>query len=290
MAQGKLPSSCWRLITLTWQDEQSHARPTPTDWFLHIFFSCVFFFLLCYFLAEKSFFHCLSKTAKLVMKPNCASTAIRAHLLYQHSVLQIIHSLLWISQTIRTLPRDWEKGSIWAFQRHWLGAALVCASVTGRLVRYLHLRSEHSNKESAFTSKDSPRRWEWEWRGRGWRGWWGCSDLELLSWARMPRRCQALFRCRSIARATSECVALWRTSKRLRWNSLIVGETWTPVFLKWSLSPSTPHSTELFIKDPYRPVWGESGEVFQGQSMRQACWATSKVGPAQRFSPTSFVN
>lgn len=79
----------------------------------------------------------------------------------------------------------------------------------------------------------------------------------------MPHWCQVLFWCRSIARAISECVALWRTSKRLRWNSLIVIETWATPFLKRSLSASTPWSTQLFIKDGYRQVWGERG-VFRG--------------------------
>lgn len=59
------------------------------------------------------------------MKLNWASTAIKPHLQYQHSILQIIHSLLWILQTIRTLPRDWGNGSIWAFQTHSQGAVLV---------------------------------------------------------------------------------------------------------------------------------------------------------------------
>lgn len=62
------------------------------------------------------------------MKLNGASTAIKAHLQYQHSILQIIHSLLWILQTIRTLPGDWGNGSIWAFQTHSQGAC-ACASI-----------------------------------------------------------------------------------------------------------------------------------------------------------------
>lgn len=151
--------------------------------------------------------------------------------------------------------------SIWAFQTHSQGAVLVpsVASLTSPpfirqlAVRYLHLRSESTNKESAFTSTDRPGSWVGL----------GCSDLELLSWARMPHWCQVLFWCRSIARAISECVALWRTSKRLRWNSLIVIETWATPFLKRSLSASTPWSTQLFIKDGYRQVWGERG-FFKG--------------------------
>lgn len=145
--------------------------------------------------------------------------------------------LLWIWQTIRTLPGDRENGSIWAFQTHSQGAVLVpsVASLASPpfirqlAVRYLHLRSESTNKGSAFTSTDRPRSW----------GGPGCSGSELLSRARMPRWCQVLFRCRSIARAISECVALWRTSKWLRWNSLIVTGTWDTPFLKRSLSAST---------------------------------------------------
>lgn len=151
--------------------------------------------------------------------------------------------------------------SIWAFQTHSQGAVLVpsVASLASPpfirqlAVCYLHLRSESTNKESAFTSTDRPGSWVGL----------GCSDLELLSWARMPHWCQVLFWCRSIARAISECVALWRTSKRLRWNSLIVSKTWATPFLKRSLSASTPWSTQLFIKDGYRRVWGERG-VFKG--------------------------
>lgn len=133
-------------------------------------------------------------------------------------------------------------------------ASPSCLFIRRLAVRYLHLRSERTNKESAFTSRD--RSW-------GWEGGLGVQTWELLSWARMSHPCQVLFRCRSIARAISECVALWRTSKWLRWNSLIVIETWTPLFLKWSLSASTPWSTQLFIKDGYRRVWGES-RVFRG--------------------------
>lgn len=103
-----------------------------------------------------------------IMKLNWASTAIKPHLQYQHSILQIIHSLLWILQTIRTLPGDWGNGSIWAFQTHSQGAVLVppvASLASPPFIRqlaapYLHLRSESANKESAFTSTDRPRSWE----------------------------------------------------------------------------------------------------------------------------------
>lgn len=97
------------------------------------------------------------------MKLNLASTAIKPHLQYQHSILQIIHSLLWISETIRSLPGDCGNGSIWAFQTHSQGAVLVPSVASLSIppfiqqlaVQYLLLGSESTNKESAFTSGDS---------------------------------------------------------------------------------------------------------------------------------------
>lgn len=241
---------------------QSHKYHSGITADTHWVIALTFLLCDCVFLQENVSATGYQRPQTYIMKLNWASTAIKPHLQYLHSILQIIHSLLWILQTIRTLPGDWGNGSIWAFQTHSQGAVLVPSVASLAIlpfirrlaVLYLHLRSEHTNKESAFTSTD---------RSRGWEGGLGCSDLELLSWARMPRWCQVLFQCRSIARAISECVALWRTSKWLRWNSLIVIETWTPPFLKWSLSASTPWSTQLFIKDGYRRVWGES-RVFRG--------------------------
>lgn len=252
---------CFCLITLSGHDGHSHiyqsCMTADTHWLMPRLFSRVFFLL-----QENVSATGYQRPQTYIMKLNWASTAIKAHLQYQHSILQIIHSLLWILQTIRTLPGDWGNGSIWAFQTHSQGAVLVpsVASLASPpfiwqlAVQYLYLRSESTNKESAFTSADRPRSWEGDRCVQTWSCW---------SWARMPLRCQVLFWCRSIARAISECVALWRTSKWLRWYSLIVIETWTPPFLQWSLSASTPWSTQLFIKDGYRRVWGES-RVFRG--------------------------
>lgn len=102
-----------------------------------------------------------------IMKLNWASTAIKAHLQYQHRICKLYTVSLWILQTIRTLSWDWENGSIWAFQTHSQGAVLVppVASLAAPpfirhlAVGYLHLKSESANKESAFTSTDRPRSW-----------------------------------------------------------------------------------------------------------------------------------
>lgn len=67
------------------------------------------------------------------MKLNWASTAIKPHLQYQHSILQIIHSLLWILQTIRTLPGDWGK---------WLNLGLSDA-LTGSCACAFSLQPRH---------------------------------------------------------------------------------------------------------------------------------------------------
>lgn len=70
-------------------------------------------FLLCFFfLRENVSAAAYQRPQTYIMKLNWASTAIKPHLQYQHSILQIIHSLPWILQTIRTLPRDWGNGSI----------------------------------------------------------------------------------------------------------------------------------------------------------------------------------
>ncbi len=121
---------------------------------------------LCYFflLQENVSATGYQRPQTYIMRLNWASTAIKPHLQYQHSILQIIHSLLWILQTIRTLPRARGNGSIWAFQTHSQGAVLVpsVASLTSPpfirqlASQYLHLRSESTNKESAFTSRDRP--------------------------------------------------------------------------------------------------------------------------------------
>lgn len=103
-----------------------------------------------------------------IMKLNWASTAIKPHLQYQHSILQIIHSLLWILKTIRALPSDWGNGSIWAFQTHSQGAVLVLPVASLAIPpfirqlaeHYLYLRSKCINKESAFTSTDRSQGWE----------------------------------------------------------------------------------------------------------------------------------
>lgn len=121
------------LITLTWQDGQSHKYQSnltaDTHWLMPWLFSCVFFFFF-----EKNF----SSTGyqwpqTYIIKLNRASTAIKPHLQYQHSILQIIHSLLWISQTIRALPGDWVNGSIWAFPDTLTGS---CASASSRQPRH----------------------------------------------------------------------------------------------------------------------------------------------------------
>lgn len=167
-----------------------------------------------------------------------------------------------------------------AFQTHSQGAELV-PSVAGlaiasfiRLlaVRYLHLRSEHANKESTFV-----------WGDISWRGVQGVQARSC--WA--EREClisaRFYFGVGPLQEQISECVVLWRTSKWLRWNSLIVIESWTPPFLTWSLSASSAWSTQLFIKDGYRRVWGES-RVFQGQ----ITWQHQKIGWARRFSACSL--
>lgn len=83
------------------------------------------FFLCFFFLHENVSATGYQRPQTYIMKLNWASTAIKPHLQYQHSILQIINSLLWILQSIRTLPGDWGNGSIWAFQTHSQGAVLV---------------------------------------------------------------------------------------------------------------------------------------------------------------------
>lgn len=131
---------------------------TPTDWCLD--FSLVFFSSL-----RKCLCYWLSRPQTYTMNHNRGSTAIKPHLQYQHSILQIIHSLLWILQTIRALPGGWGNGSIWVFQTHSQGAVLVLPVASLPFIRqlavqYLHLRSECTNKESAFTSTDRSQSWE----------------------------------------------------------------------------------------------------------------------------------
>ena len=83
------------------------------------------FAILFFFLQENVSATSYQSSQMYIMKLNWASTAIKPHLQYQHSILQIIHSLLWILQTISSLPRDWGNGSIWAFQTHSQGVVLV---------------------------------------------------------------------------------------------------------------------------------------------------------------------
>lgn len=150
-------------------------QQTPTDWCLD--FSLVFFF----FVEENVSATGYQKPQTYIMKLNWASTAIKPHLQYQHSILQIIHSLLWILQMIRTLPGDWGNGSIWTFQTHSQGAVLVPsvaslaipAFIRRLAVQYLHLRSESPNKESAFTSTDRPWSREGAWGVQTWSCWVG---------------------------------------------------------------------------------------------------------------------
>lgn len=146
-------------ITQVWQQ-------TLTDALTFLLFFLFFFFY------EKMSATAYQRPQTYIMKLNWASTAIKLHLQYQHSILQIIHSLLWILQTIRTLPGDWGNGSIWAFQTHSQGAVLV-HPVASLAVQYLHLRSERSNKESAFTSKDRSRGWEGACGVQTWSCWVG---------------------------------------------------------------------------------------------------------------------
>lgn len=98
----KYRSSC--LITLTWQDEKSHrcqpCMTADTHW-LYSFFS----------LQQSNVSAAAYQRPQTnIMKLNWASTAIKPHLQYQHSILQIIHSLLWILRAIRPLPGDWGEG------------------------------------------------------------------------------------------------------------------------------------------------------------------------------------
>lgn len=73
-----------------------------------------------------------------IMNLSGASAAIKPHLQYQHSILQIIHSLPWILLKIRALPGDRENGSIWAFQTHSQGAVLVLVQSPASPVRLLY--------------------------------------------------------------------------------------------------------------------------------------------------------
>lgn len=73
-----------------------------------------------------------------IINLNRTSGAIKPHLQYQHSILQIIHSLPWILLKIRALPGDGENGSIWAFQTHSQGAVLVLVQSPGSPIRLLY--------------------------------------------------------------------------------------------------------------------------------------------------------
>lgn len=73
-----------------------------------------------------------------IINLNRASAAIKPHLQYQHSILQIIHSLPWILLKIRAPPGDGENGSIWAFQTHSQGAMLVLVQSPASPVRLLY--------------------------------------------------------------------------------------------------------------------------------------------------------
>lgn len=141
-------------------------------------------------------------------------------------------SNLWPSQTIRSL--SWDRGK-------WLNLGLSdtltgsCTCASSRQARRsafykaLSWRGISTSDQSAPTKSQHSHRKIDPKAGASGRGF--ALTKGLLSWARMPGRCQVLFWCRSIARAIAECVALWRTSKRLRWNSLIAIETWATLFL-----------------------------------------------------------
>lgn len=141
-------------------------------------------------------------------------------------------SNLWPSQTIRTL--SWDRGK-------WLNLGLSdaltgsCACAHSRQARRSAFYKALSRRGISTSNQNAPTKSQHSHRkidpraGAAGRGF--APSKGLWSWARMPRQCQVLFWCRSIARAIAECVALWRTSKRLRWNSLIAIETWATLFL-----------------------------------------------------------
>lgn len=125
--QRNLQSNLLVLFTSSyfWHDRMSNPTnisqvwQTPTDGCLD--FSLVLFICLRGNAPATAY----QRPQTYIMKLNCASTTIKPHLQYQHSILQIIHSLLWNLPTIRNLPGDWGNGSIWAFQTHSQGAVLV---------------------------------------------------------------------------------------------------------------------------------------------------------------------
>lgn len=77
---------------------------TDTHWLRPWLFSCM---SLCLFKRMSATGYQSLQTH--MMKLNWAWAAIKPHLQYQHSILQIIHSLLWILQVIRALLGDWGK-------------------------------------------------------------------------------------------------------------------------------------------------------------------------------------
>lgn len=125
------------------------------------------------------------------------------------------------------LPGGGGNGSSWAFQTRLEGAVLepgVANFAISPFIRqslaqcYLHLRSEHSNKELLKQPNrqcSHPRRGGVEGREGSSLGFWIGLGQECLDGAKF------YFRCKPITRAITECVALWKTSRRLRWNSLI---------------------------------------------------------------------
>lgn len=109
---------------------------------------------------------------------NGASAAIKPHLQYQHSILQIIQSTLDLAGDKRS-PWRWGKWLNLGLSDALAGSRACACSVASLAgpsfilqlaVPYLHLRSESPNKQSAFPSADSPRSW----------GGPGCSDLEIV--------------------------------------------------------------------------------------------------------------
>ena len=93
-----------------------------------------------------------------------------------------LYSLLWIVQAIRTLPGDWGKWLNLGLSDALTGSCACASSRQPNRTRYLHLRSERSNKESAFTSrKDRSRGWEGAGGVQTWSCWVG---QECLAGAR----------------------------------------------------------------------------------------------------------
>lgn len=178
-----------------------------------------------------------------------------------------------ILQEIRTLPGDWGNGSIWVLQTHSQGPVLV-PSFTSPVIpvfmkqlvsQYLFLRSEHANKESAFTSVDSSWSWvcQWEWRGGG-------TLLLRLGAAEsgknaslVPGFILVLVHCKNNLRVCGimEDIQMFKME-----------------FLDcyWDLNPSkmisiSLCSTRLFIRDCYQWFWGESW-VFGASQQIEIIW------------------